>query len=517
MKKTILFFLASLFFSQLNFAQDGVVNDANEAEAEFHVAINPLDSNNMIVATIHGFSGTSNITIYYTRDFGLSWEASTFHGFYTGMNNAGDPVVNFDDQGNAYLVNLTLSPNFGVLTLLSKSTDGGETWTFGAEVAGGSDKPWLAVDRNPASPAYGNIYVPTVIDAGPNLYVLNDTFDIIGSSPVNGGDHLPSIAVKNNGDVFIGSVGISDPNEIYISQFTNGGTQLVHSTMLVSFPDFTFNSPDVSNRFQPTVYVAVDNSGGTYDGRLYVAYTASESGNSTYFDVYLMTSDDDGVTWSSPTPVHADLTTNVQQFYSSLFVNDQGVLMIDWYDRRNYPSPDRNTDFFLGISHDGGDSFEEVQLNSESMDFQYTALSNQGFGIGEYHQLVATDHTAICFWADGRTNDQDVNIYMAKVNIDNPMVSIDEMGVISDQISISALYPNPIDGQINLDIELQKSYKLQSIIMDIDGKQLWTSDWEDYSLGKHQLSYPCDLSSGTYLFQVKSDKGFFKTTKFIKL
>lgn len=509
--------MISLFCCQLNFAQDEVLNDANEAEAEFHVAINPIDSNNMIVATIRGFAGTSNITVYFTRDFGVSWEASEFHGNHNGPNNAGDPVVTFDDLGNAYLVNLTFAEEGYITSLLSKSTDGGETWTFGSEVSGNCDKPWLAVDRNPASPAYSNIYVPTVLDDGPRLYVLNNSFENITSSIVGSGDHLPSIAVKNNGDVFIGSVGISDPNEIYISQFTNGGTTLVHSKMLVSFPDFTFNAPDVSNRFQPTAYVAVDNSGGTYDGRLYVAYTASESGNSTYFDVFLMSSDDDGVTWSSPTPVHADLTTDVQQFYSSLFVNDQGVLLIDWYDRRNYSSPDENTDFFLGISYDGGDSFEEVQLNTESMDFQYATASNQGFGIGEYHQLVATDHTAICFWADGRTNDEDINIYMAKVSINDPMVSIEEMGVISDKISISALYPNPIDGQINLDIELQKSYKLQSIIMDIDGKQLWTSDWVDYSLGKHQLSHSCDLSPGTYLFQVKSDKGFFKTIKFIKL
>jgi hypothetical protein len=62
------------------------------------------------------------------------------------------------------------------------------------------------------------------------------------------------------------------------------------------------------------------------------------------------------------------------------------------------------------------------------MDFQYTMAAGNNFGIGEYHQLVATDHTALAFWADGRTNDEDLNIYMAKVNLNNPATGVQELG-----------------------------------------------------------------------------------------
>jgi len=62
------------------------------------------------------------------------------------------------------------------------------------------------------------------------------------------------------------------------------------------------------------------------------------------------------------------------------------------------------------------------------MDWQFANEVENGFGIGEYHQLVATDNTVFAFWADGRTNDEDLNIYMAKVSLNDIELGVEELG-----------------------------------------------------------------------------------------
>ena len=130
------------------FSQDVIVEDANKPEAEFHAAINPLDNNNIVLATQHDFGGVNKVTIYYTTDFGTTWNTSNYNGFPAEYVAGGDPVLSFDAAGNVLLVNLALTSNDEINTILSKSTDGGATWSLVSTIATDpTDKPWLAVDR----------------------------------------------------------------------------------------------------------------------------------------------------------------------------------------------------------------------------------------------------------------------------------------------------------------------------------------------------------------------------------
>lgn len=498
------------------FSQDTIVEDADKPEAEFHTVINPLNSNNIVLATQHDFGGIRKITIYYTTDFGTTWNTSNYNGFPAGYVAGGDPVLSFDDAGNVLLVNLAATNNDEINTILSKSTDGGATWSLVSTIATHpTDKPWLAIDRYTNSPYLGNIYVP-LVENNFNFYTLNNSYQITNSLVFPDGDHLPSVVVKKDGTVFTSSVDIQSTNIIYVQQYSNGGSNLIHSTQVVSFPDYTFNAPDISFRFQPTAYLAIDNSGSNYDGRLYMSYTASESNNPDYFNVFLTTSDDNGVTWSSPSIVHSNQQDEVQQFYSSMYVNDTGVLVIDWYDRRNFTNTNRLTDFFMGISYDGGDNFTEIQLNTTASDFDFIIPSSNNFGIGEYHQLVATNDTAIAFWSDGRTNDGDLNIYMAKVNLTNPL-SVEELSLISNQITISSLYPQPSSNNVYADIVLKETTNIRYQISNNSGQILKNSEWVKYQPGKHKLNFEYNLSAGIYFISVATDCGYFKTMKFIKL
>lgn len=55
------------------------VSTSSGVESELHVAINPKDTNNIVVSAIYQ-SETNNLycTIYFTKDFGKTWIKSAF-------------------------------------------------------------------------------------------------------------------------------------------------------------------------------------------------------------------------------------------------------------------------------------------------------------------------------------------------------------------------------------------------------------------------------------------------------
>jgi len=509
------FLIFTLFLSITLFAQEGIVNDGNLPEAEFHTAINPTNTDNMVVATMSGFFNPDedNINIYYPMDAGISW-TQCLAPPSTG-NLSGDPVISFDANGNLNMANLTLSPiNQEVISIISQSTDGGATWTEKNQITGNVDKPWIATDISSNSPGFGNTYIP-IVGNQVTLYSFNENLEKLDSLIVDVGIQLPSIAINREGTVFVSTVGLGGDNEVFVSEISNNGTVKVHSTLVATFPDYTFNVPDISDRFQPAAYIAVDNSEGPFDGRLYLAYTASEPANPTYFDVLLQYSDDNGVTWSDAKKVSTNQEDKIQQFYSSIYVNQDGVLLIDYYDRQNHENTNTLTDFFLSYSEDGGDSFTEVQLNAEPSNFDIVVGISDDFGIGEYHQVLATEDHAYSFWSDGRSNNGDLNIYMAKVALDGSS-NVQQYTVLSDKISISDLYPLPSDGTIFTDIDVKASTKIKYRILNASGKEVVIKDWEQLLIGKNRLAINTDFPSGTYFIHFVAESGYFKTMKFVK-
>ena len=100
----------------------------------------------------------------------------------------------------------------------------------------------------------------------------------------------------------------------------------------------------------------VDHSGGPHNGRLYVTFTdAPVSHNDT--NVYLMSSDNGGATWSTPVQVNDDATTN-SQFQSALSVDQTtGYVGVTWLDARNAGAANNTVQEFGAISTDGGSTF----------------------------------------------------------------------------------------------------------------------------------------------------------------
>lgn len=512
------FILLLLFITNFVFSQDEILNDSELAQAEFHAIINPLDNNHIVLATMHGFETIedSYFTIYISKDFGESWAISSFNGLHEGYTATGDPVLGFNTLGELFMTHLVLDEDEQILTIISKSIDGGETWEeFFVYPFEFTDKPWISIDTDPNSQYVNNIFLPTVAEDEVHLIVVDQEGTQLELNVAPDGDQIPSVTTNNKGDVYLSLLKVSDPNELYVQKYSDGGRMLEHSTFVTSFPDYTFNADDVSFRFNPCPYLAIDNSDGPYAGRLYFTYTASEPMMEKYFDVLLRYSDDEGITWSDPKVVHSDITAGVQQFYSSIYVNDQGAVLLDWYDRKEYGNGSPNTDFFFGASYDGGETFTELKLTSEPMDFNNIVTAGFGFGIGDYHQLIATDDIAICFWSDGRTNDGDLNIYFAKISIDNPSTSIIENSIIKKDIRVSKLFPQPATIELNVELELKSQKELRFEIRNLTGQLVYEKDKADYNIGKSKIVIPLDLTPNEYILSIFSEDGYFTHRKFI--
>lgn len=98
--------------------------------------------------------------------------------------------------------------------------------------------------------------------------------------------------------------------------------------------------------------LAVDRSGGKYDGSIYTTWTTIIDG---HLQVVAAHSRDGGRTWNDPIQVNdGGFDSNHSTTMSA--VNNSGILAVSWNDRRNAPR-DRCFQHYIAISRDGGQSF----------------------------------------------------------------------------------------------------------------------------------------------------------------
>jgi hypothetical protein len=178
-----------------------IISDAPASEAEIDIAINPTDSNNIVVSPI--FQDRTNQTkpitcpVYYSTNFGESWTKSDFdpdpidpydQNFNYMIIGGGDPMFAFDDKGRLYLswiyLYITLegfTPDSIYMNMLyAYSDNGGKDWTYDkncsvvppesaakgkyngySSVINGRmlDKQWMASDLSESSPYKGTVYL----------------------------------------------------------------------------------------------------------------------------------------------------------------------------------------------------------------------------------------------------------------------------------------------------------------------------------------------------------------------
>lgn len=499
-------------------ASNVVVSDKNVSESEVHAALNPNDSSRIVISPIAN-SGTSGLLcpLYYSDDFGKTWNESAFQNMPSVPGNisvgGGDPVLAYDDSSRVYMTWIDLSvKNMNVDNAFwgmywAWSDDNGQTWNYDTtnviEESTGSlnnigsfngpltDKQWMAVDRNPNSAYYNDLYVSYVeIDAQTQQYKITvvkkkaDTlaFDSV-KTYVTGGSfamvQFASITVDRNGRVHVSFFGSYDnTNYKVFHSYSDDGGQTFSTPVEVSgiqLPQYSSGQQNTSvsgindDRFYPAIY----NASSPTSDHVYITWTANGQAQkeSEGLDVFFTRSTSGGNSFEQPYIINDDTSKSIHQFYSSINVSPSGRVDVAWYDRRDDTTNNLNTNYYIASSYDQGQSFgKNAKITGMSTDFSTVGDQNNDFGVGEYNMVLSTNDYIIPVWADGRKNNGDLDIYAAFVHKNS--LSVERLTSIKNDFIVQRIFPNPTSDIINCRIEAQKTNEIQLQVLNLEGKIL---------------------------------------------
>ena len=168
-KKILLFiFLFCLFLN--SFGQDQNISEGNIFDGEPYIAVNPENSQHLVVAWMGYFPYTKvYIKTKVSFDGGQSWSSLNYIPHTNASYGSADPSLAFDNSGNIFLSFIDYNKNTQEgAVFVTKSTDGGLTWGAPTEVINANsdiqkpiDRPWISID-NSGGTYDGTIYVTSM-------------------------------------------------------------------------------------------------------------------------------------------------------------------------------------------------------------------------------------------------------------------------------------------------------------------------------------------------------------------
>ncbi len=536
-------------FKNKNSSETDISNNAL-AESEIHAAINPNDSSKIIVSAIKRNLANGLFTpVYYTGDYGKTWQESNFKTSSNAANGGGDPVLAYNDNGRAFLSWISVSgqqSNTKWGMYWAYSDDNGQTWNRGNDTIffktgditsldGVADKQWMAVDRSPTSNYYNNLYVvySKLGGIGANSEIIvktkeageltfNDQSASFGSDFIR--VHFSDIKVDVNGEVHVTFWGIKrfqGGSGIYHTISKDGGQSFSTPTKVSDMYLYKYdnNDPEAdtitgikNDRLYPSPHLAVDNSNGPNQGNIYVTWTAQGVGQKSTegTDIYFSKSQDGGLTWSDAKDITVDNKPKLHQFYSNIDVNPDGKVVLSWYDRQEDPNNEL-THYYSAFSSDGGETFRgHNAVSKQPTDFSTVGSKNNGFGIGEYNEVLTTSTHVIPFWSDGRNNNGDLDIMTAFVPYEEFPTSKARYTSINGDFSITKLYPNPASSKLNIDYKAQKTQSLNIRILNPQGKLVKRIQNRSVTKGESKLELDLtQLKPGAYFLSIDGANGIY--------
>ena len=534
--------------AQIRTDEDTQVGDSDEIEFEIHAAINPYDPSNIIVGAMHydpsGFPlPILDFAVYYTNDFGTTWSKSPFNGTFPGENviGGGDPMITFDENGTAYYSWVALTVTAGTQNgtwglYYATSTNGGANWIVDATgieknpfqnlnvntLTHAPDKQWMASDHSPSSDHIGNVYIVYT-----DINIANPAYRMTLKRRVPGSTNFEDTGVIFNSQNYaiaqFSSIDVATDGTVYVSFFadqggnnyamfmtksTDGGVTFTPETKVadLDLPALFSGDPAVpgisENRLYPCPHLAIDPSATEtiYMTWSDVATNTAASG----LNIYLTKSTDGGNSWSTPLKVNNNTDVESNQFYSSIAVNESGVVFLSWYDQRDNTG-NNETHYYFAFSLDGGNTFEQMNITSVASDFGQIGMLND-LGPGEYNEIVTTGDYAIPFWSDGRTNNGQIAVYSAFLNIQE--LNVNEIKSLNTKFSFIGPKPNPIQEQAIFDLLLNEKSDVEILLFDVVGRQLRTITKQDFTAGSHTIEFKTtNLANGEYFVTINTDFG----------
>jgi hypothetical protein len=376
-------------------------------------------------AGVHLVSDPSSAFLFYDRILFSAFSASndggkTFHSsFFLGVDGDpftyGDPTIDVDRRGGFYFGQLgeTSDGVHGAITV-NTSRDG-INWNNAvlAAIDDGSDKPWLAVGRDPFKEDRDDVYVAwdSFQATGVQLKLAKSTdggvtwtsgtvyapsSDPDPTHPQNGllapnpvvdrftgalyipflhfsnadSDFLQLLISKDRGSTFhfatFNQQGAPDSTLLPVVQPGElaecGATQSADGTFAANLRLVLHDGPDIGGsytglpRYVNATRLLVQPSIAVRRGQIFLAWNASDSpffgDPNGHSNILFIRSDDGGATWS--TPIRVNPPGDPHHVLPSLALDeDSESVHISYYTQH----PDGSIDLDMANSRDGGDSF----------------------------------------------------------------------------------------------------------------------------------------------------------------
>jgi hypothetical protein len=325
------------------------------------------------------------------------------------------------------------NPGIGVAI----SANGGQTFptlvnasAVATTLTGSQDKPWIAVD-NTGGARDGDIYVCwTRFFSGTSelrfsLHRWRHTYRT-GTLTLTGWPHLMQCRRRAAGSVSPGRIGRATAGNINFRSSTDGGVnfnppaQVNSAAILAPGTDRVVNCLDFNRttlngniRMLHQTWMAVDATGGPFDGNIYLVWGNDPAGAVDNSDVLFSMSTNGGAMWSPQAQLGAGGGAT-DQFEPFVAVGGAGAVSVAWYDRRNDLANNLMIDVYKAFSEDGGSTFDPI-IRVTDVNFAVPPiLPNFDVGIrscymGEYIAIAADTHNFYYLWGDNRNTLVTVN------------------------------------------------------------------------------------------------------------
>ena len=293
---------------------------------------------------------------------------------------------------------------------IRRSLDGGKTWEADhipvaeQKTEPGipfEDKPYIVAD-NSSGPHAGNLYVGWTRWTETNsLMLLSRSTDggKTWSTPLEIDDH-PGLPRDDNGALegFAAAVGPdstvyavwSNAEGIVLTTSHDGGKSFSRPRLILHTAPIMF-AIDTLDRANGFPQIDIDPKGG----RLYVTWSDYRNGD---LDVFCASSSDKGKNWAAPVRVNNDpIHDGAEQFFQWLAVDPtDGAVNVVFYDRRNDPR-NRKQIVVLARSTDGGRTFANYAWTDN-------AFEAGGVFFGDYSGLAAFGGRVYGIWTEKPPN-----------------------------------------------------------------------------------------------------------------
>ena len=511
MKKYFILLFGTLGFTMAYGQFPNILISNSNSPEEVSIAINPKNTNQIV-------AGANLNNMYRSNDAGATWTVSTLACSAYGV--WGDPILIWDTANACYYLHLSnppTGPGYSWIDriVVQKSGNFGQSYTtcvgVGKNGTKAQDKQSVVVN-----PANNEIHVTwTQFDVyGSN--VTTDSSLILYSKSSNGGTlwtsplRISAFAgncIDSDSTVEGATPAIGPLGEVYVAwagqqglmfqKSTTGGlTWLPNEQLITTIPggwDYNINGVQRCNGLP---FTFCDLSNGPNKGTIYVNWSDQRNGV-TDTDIWLTKSSDGGATWSSPKRVNDDLPGK-QQFMSAMTIDQvTGYLYVVFYDRRNYTSGN-NTDVYLAISKDGGNTFVNYQINANVFS------PNASYFFGDYIGISAHNNVIRPIWMQ-MTSGGALSVWTSMVN---PVV-LGLEDAKKDNLNIINAKPNPFKTETVIGFSLEEKTNLTFQIIDANGKLISEPiSKKDYLKGNHNFdinTQQLGLKPGIYFFVIYGD------------